>query len=374
VTVSLLSVAFNHDPSSARADAINLRHNGDLTGIQRLPEWRAGAGLGQRDSRAAYALAETAGNQITIEAQLSCDNPRTPVVDVRAVEPHPPTPPLAWLQQMFGFLVPAGPFQAWQLFLLWGALARPRPGLLGSVEAREVRFGADGRSGPLPFALRDVRMWERGVGVHAVNWRWEARESADGPWQPIATTHHTIYTILSLPTEPWMQQPFDGTNTQLPWTEVLDRACSWAQGSRTAHEAATRITRALYDLGPELIQYDCPGGGGTHYTWFEPYAVFDCTAFLRRLEGGFGWGPYVNCIDCASIVSTFANVLGADLSQSGMGSGIGAPFRTNPIRALGSPRWRTPCDWGEFGYHEVAWTGACGSDDEVVDACLEVDA
>ncbi|MBI5027121.1 MAG: hypothetical protein HZC12_10440 [Nitrospirae bacterium] len=48
--------------------------------------------------------------------------------------------------------------------------------------------------------------------------------------------------------------------------------------------------------------------------------------------------------------------------------------------AIGHTTWSTPCAawasvgwWGGFGYHEVAWKGACDVNDEVFDACLKVD-
>ncbi|MFN2169236.1 MAG: hypothetical protein ACK2U9_23625, partial [Anaerolineae bacterium] len=119
-----------------------------------------------------------------------------------------------------------------------------------------------------------------------------------------------------------------------------------------------------------LIGYDCPGGGLTHYTSLFAPNTFDCTAFLDRLRGGFGRGYYVNCVDCATIVSTFANSLGCDLWQSAM---FGErPFGLNPVLAVGSNVWQTPCGWGSFPYHEVAWKGACTAGDEVFDACLQI--
>jgi hypothetical protein len=50
----------------------------------------------------------------------------------------------------------------------------------------------------------------------------------------------------------------------------------------------------------------------------------------------------------------------------------GAWFSLNPILAIGSNVWQTACGWGGFGYHEVAWKNQCGVNDEVFDACLEV--
>jgi hypothetical protein len=124
------------------------------------------------------------------------------------------------------------------------------------------------------------------------------------------------------------------------------------------------VTRAIYDLGPMTVVYDCPGGGATHYA--SP--KLNLTAFLDRLRGGPGNGVYVNCSDCATILSTFANLLGCDWWQSRMGYS----FDLNPLLAIGSSVWQTACGWTSFNYHEVAWAGGCTEADPVCDACLQV--
>jgi hypothetical protein len=83
----------------------------------------------------------------------------------------------------------------------------------------------------------------------------------------------------------------------------------------------------------------------------------------------------VNCTDCATIVSTFANVLGCDLWQSRMGTLLPPSvvfFATNQIQSIGSARFGLPCGWPGFTYHEVAWTNGCTADDDVYDACCAV--
>jgi hypothetical protein len=77
----------------------------------------------------------------------------------------------------------------------------------------------------------------------------------------------------------------------------------------------------------------------------------------------------VNCSDCASIVSTFANALGCDLWQSRMGWFFGL----NPMLGIGSSVWQPACGWTSFSYHEVAWEGNCLAANDVYDACLQVD-
>jgi hypothetical protein len=103
--------------------------------------------------------------------------------------------------------------------------------------------------------------------------------------------------------------------------------------------------------------------GTPHYTLT---GTFDCTAFLERLRGGFGYSRLVNYSDCAAIVATFANAPGCDLWQSRM---IGAePFLLNPTLTIGSHAWLSACAVGAFVMHKVAWTNGCGEDDDVFDA------
>ena len=69
------------------------------------------------------------------------------------------------------------------------------------------------------------------------------------------------------------------------------------------------------------------------------WSSFDATHFLERLKGGLGNGIYVNCTDCATITSTFANALGADLWQSRMEPPAGSlsfGFDLNPMLGIGS--------------------------------------
>ena len=87
------------------------------------------------------------------------------------------------------------------------------------------------------------------------------------------------------------------------------------------------------------------------------------------LRGGIGQGRFVNCVDCANLVVTFANVLDYELWPSEMGANDRKPFELNPILAIGASQWKTPCDWEGFSYHVVGWKGDCEEDDEVFDAC-----
>jgi hypothetical protein len=310
------AIKFNRDTGAATHDALNIRKNASQ--FISAPEWRRFVCVNPEDSRVAYAIAPTRGNPISIEVSLSTTDPSAAFIEVR-VEHH--------------------------------------------VKARPVNF-VNGQTGFVSFEL-DLPFAHSSVHVRDVEWHWEYRLRPHHPWHHFAVTRHRLYFVLDVPTGPWKQAPFNAANTQLPWTDVLDYACRWAEGATSTDMAAALVTQSVYDLGPSIVTYDCPGGGSSHYSWPN----FDCTAFVDRLRGGIGNGVYVNCSDCATIVSTFANTLGCDLWQSRMGWG----FSLNELLAIGSNTWQTACGWSGFSYHEVAWESACTANDDVYDACLQVD-
>lgn len=349
MSVLLTAIKFNHDPSTVHNNAINLRKN--ATEFIEIPEWRTGVCVNPEDSRAAYVKKETAGNTLTIEAQFRWLGKGAKTVEIRALDPtvDPPGSPgcLGIIVRLFRWIIRA----------FFG-------NVLGEVEAKTVSFSGFGLSAFETFKLIHTRLDKVGVGIRTTTWRWQYREDG-GSWKDIETSYHRIYVLLETPNDPWQQVPYDASNTQLPWTDVLDRACAWAFMASDRDQAAAAITRNVYNLGNSVITYDCPGGGGTRYA--SPN--FDCTAFLERIDGGPGNGQYVNCSDCATFVSTFANAVGCDLWQSRMGWS----FQLNPILAIGSNTWETACGWGGFNYHEIPWKDACTEADRVYDACLQVD-
>jgi hypothetical protein len=327
VAVQLEAISFNHDPTAATEDALNIRKN--LANFVAVPEWKRGMSSTPADSLAAYAINDTRGRTITIKAKFQIPSPETLTIEVRAVG--------------------------------------PTPHVLGEAKAKQITFLPSGETDFEAFELQNVRIWSDSVGVGAfdITWTWQLRLQAADPWTDFALSRHRIYIVLDIPKSPWQQTPYDPTNTQLPWTDALDYACRWASGAIDIDGAASKVTSKVYDLGSTILEYDCPGGGSTHYAFPD----FNCTAFLERLGGGAGAGRYVNCSDCATIVSTFANILGCDLWQSRMGFG----FDLNPILGIGSSTWQTACSWPGFSYHEVAWKGTCTSSEQVFDACLQVD-
>ncbi|MDR1158304.1 MAG: hypothetical protein LBK75_08415 [Oscillospiraceae bacterium] len=85
----------------------------------------------------------------------------------------------------------------------------------------------------------------------------------------------------------------------------------------------------------------------------------------------------MNCMDCATIVATFAGALGCRVSEKRMGSG----FACNPIIAIGYDVWKPPFN-GSFSYHEVSVSEPLDTETALVpkennyrvyDACLHLD-
>lgn len=357
--IQLETIAFNHDSSAATHDAINLRKNASTW--LAVPEWRRGVSVLPEDSTAAYAVGQVGSNAVTIRASLSCTDPAINTAWVRAVDavvdPPPPTGCLGWLITLIRAIVRA----------LFG-------NVLGEVKARTVTFTA-GQSGPVSFELQYTKLAHALVGPRMTKWRWQYKLKKKGSWVDFQLTEHRIFVLVDLPTAPWQQTPYQQSNTQLPWTDVLKYACQWGLGAATQVQAASGVTRSVYQLGPAVVTYDCPGGGSSHYSWG---GGFDCSAFIDRLQGGTGNFNYVNCSDCATFVSTFANILGCDLWQSRMKDNGFTSFGLNPMLGIGSSTWEPCCHgepgWGDsFSYHEVAWTGACTVTERVYDGCLQAD-
>lgn len=315
--ITIDEIKFDSRSPDARRSIVNVRQNA----IRFLgkPRWRRTECVNPEDSRVVYALKSARSKKLTIEASFTSAFDGAGRAEVR-VQHH--------------------------------------------VKARHIRF-KNGKSGFIRFELINPLTRYGRIGVWDTEWKWEYRNKHHRGWRLIGRSCHRIYVLLNLPKAPWRQYPFTSNNTQLLWTDVLDYACRWAAGARTVRHAASLITRNVYALGPTTFTYDCRGGGNSNYS----YPDFDCTALLERLRGDIGNGQYVNCSDCAAMVSTFANALGCDLWQSKMGWN----FALNRLLAIGGSRWQTPCGWYWFQYHEVAWKNPCTATDGLFDACLQVD-
>ena len=320
----LVAISFNHDNTSLSGDAMNIRKN--FTQTVAVPEWTVGETL-PADSPAAYAIKETQGRTITIKAKFTVSSNSVTQAQVRA----------------------------------------RGGGVLGQLDPQTITL-ANGVSVPefVSFELRDHLIGADGIQVEDITWEWEFRCCGGSKWEPLATTRHRIYVVLEEPKLPWKQQP--AADTQNPWTEALDYACVWAAGQQNQVDAATAITKQI-NANVGLV-YDNVNGASKYTVW-AAVAQFELTQFLAYLTNGTGLGNIVNCTDCATITTTFSNLVGCDLHASKMGSLFG--FDLTPFRGIGSAVFGCPGFGCHFSYHEVAWTGGHGNADPIFDACLRVD-
>jgi hypothetical protein len=348
MSVILKAIKFNHDSNALTHDAITIRRN--KTETISVPEWIDGASVNAEDSLAAYAMQETSGQTITIQARFHLVNERASSFEIRAIDANKAP------RDQGGCI-------GWLIKLIYAIIQAFFGNVLGDVKTRVTNF-SNNDSGFVSFDLLNPKIWTKGVGVYFTEWQWQYRRTRKQKWTNMQMSRHKIYVILEAPKSSWNQT---ANSDQLPWTEVLDYSCNWARFAKTRDEAATKITESVYGLGPATFEYDCPGGGSSHYA---SWTTFNCTKFLEKLKGLFGNGKYINCTDCATIVTTFSNVLGCDLWSSRMQSS----FKLNPLLAIGSNTWQTACGWSGFSYHEVAWKNNCDANDEIFDACLQVDA
>lgn len=319
MNVLLKNIAFNHDPDLSKTGAFFLRRN--ETQVVPIPEWSSQCSSDPSCAPAAYVIAALPAT-LTIKASISCDDQSVTSIYIQAVES------------------PAG-----------------TTNILGRVQGIPVNL-QNGTSGLVAFQLPDARTRITNAGVRVSNIAWQWQFSIDGEnWTDFQQTHHRIYTVREMPTEPWQPKSNSSSEIHVPWTEVLDQACKWATEATDVDAAAAAVTINVFKLGETLVQYSKAAS--------YAYATFNCTKFLQLLTQGFGKGQRVNCSDCATVVSTFSNILGADLSQSTMGN----DFTTNPVRTIGSKNWKRR----NFSFHEVAWKKNFTATDRIFDACLQVD-
>jgi hypothetical protein len=348
MSVILDAIKFNHNTGSHTTDALTIRKNRyeDIS----VPEWQNGISIKPEDSPAAYAILQTTGNTITIYARFHTTGATLSTAEIRAIDP-------ALLRGYWG----------WLMRVIYFFRRFVYGNILGEVKAKGVTFNITGHTGFTSFELTRPQIARAGVGIYNIEWQWQYRSGGSRRWHNMQLSKHRIYVILETPKESWNQIP---GSDHLPWIDVLDYSCAWARGAKTKDHAATGITENVFALGNSVIEYDCPNFGDTHYC----YATnFDCTKFIERMKGGTGNGQYVNCTDIATVVTTFSNILGCELWNSKMQGPWGTGFQLNPILAIGGSVWQTACGWGAFSYHEVAWKNNCDVNDELFDACLQVD-
>lgn len=330
-------VHFNHATGSHTGDALTIRKGPGGSPVQ-APEWRRGF----TPEAAAYASAPL-GATVTIKARFS-GGPPNATRQIRGldayVEPTDPGGCLGWLVVLIIKLIRA----------VFG-------NVLGDAGAEAVMFDATGRSGLVTFTLVNHKLKTASVGIRTTEWKWQSRPGLGkgSKWTTFDTTQHRIYTVLDTPAGPWTQGA--GNDTQLPWTDALDKACAWAAGATVKDAAAAAVTRAV---NTQPLQSYTPS------TLFG-FGNYHLSSYLAALNGG---APFqLNCTDCADAVTTFANLVGCDLWEGRFFDMETRKFLTLNGNAGVEANWV----WWSWGYHEICWLGAIGQFAQVYDGCLQLD-
>ena len=194
-----------------------------------------------------------------------------------------------------------------------------------------------------------------------LRWRFEA-QSASGDWGAIpGATQHATFTVYGL-----LGNEQGTTAPQLPWIAVVDEATKTIAGKATdALGASSLLVQHIneevgltYDRASGASAYSYPTGSDG---WTGE--VFALSSFLKRT-----YGDVVNCSDCASILSTYSNMIGAKLRYCI----IGFDFPLNPIEGIGATAFGSPFDSGRLGFSYHAVTSADASA-HIYDATLAVD-
>lgn len=237
--------------------------------------------------------------------------------------------------------------------------------------------------GDILFTFPNHKAGANGITKKELSIKWQAKCDTED-WKDINTTKHTFYVILGYPTAPWgnISKKATMSKISLPWTDILDRLADKVEGIKTKEKLAEKITQMVNaDFGMKYenlggrtcYQGSMPGDNGIMWETVAITDFLDKKSLMR-----------VNCTDCASVVSTLANIYGCNLDQRIMSSdqAMEAGFYCNPILAIGwkSEGWKKPFvdeyGRGGFRYHEVAAvtdTSAKGEKgNKIYDACLKV--
>lgn len=244
-------------------------------------------------------------------------------------------------------------------------------GKLGIVQATPVDF----IQGQAVVTVKVSGFSYNAVAIDTVTWIWEY--SVDGvTWSSLGRSEHRVYLAVATPSTPW-QPRGNSQSKQISWADLLEVACHWAQGAHTTEEVVAMVTAAVNSqLG---FQYDTKSGC-SNYSDNLNVNISKLLMFINSNNGP----RVVNCSDCAAIVSTVANALGADIDAIVMSSkqffnGQLGHFACNKIQAIGfTGDWSYPFanaqgTHGGFSYHEVACDQRANSP-AIFDACLQLDA
>jgi len=277
MSISLNTITFNHDTSSAATSSLNIRRNKDFE--VPVPEYDAAIPRTPAESCAAYAKQETAAQNVFVRAVFTATGGGNPHFEVQA---------------------------------LGG-------GLLGALDPQPIDFtgGANTKTVDFPLTHRNFNA----IARQDVTWHWQFREQGNPNWQPLVSTSHRIYIVLKMPPAPWTQAL---ANKRNPWTDLLDFCCAIASGKQNAPDAAESITKNVHEAYP--LRYDIESGNA-RYGFAHTGSSFQLTNWINYvLKGNAPAAPIfcngtaeqykdswiVNCYDCAASAALMAKLVGAD--------------------------------------------------------------
>ena len=308
-------VHFNHDPSSAHADALTIKYGNTLTVT--APEWRNG-----KSYAVAYTLRAVSSTTL-IKARFSGGPPN----GTRQISVRPR-------------LLDAPPFQ-----MLFGQNA---------TQSKPVVFDHEGNSGKVDFVLESGGPQK--VGSYLLQLDWLATDA--GNTTRFGYTTHRIFVVVDTPKAPWVQGLVEPPNLSFPRVDALEFACNVAAGAVSLTMATELLMQGIYNLPNQS---------------YEPNALFvteadgdfNLTSFLKLPSGGFT----NECRGVASAVVTFANLLGDRLCPLMLYKNTGV-VDINSVRLIGS---ESTFQKTFFGRHEVAVRIGLPLDENlpVTDACLQ---
>jgi hypothetical protein len=231
--------------------------------------------------------------------------------------------------------------------------------VLQDVAATPVTFNTLGHSERVEF---QVAVSHPHIELEIARWQWKVQDVSEA--HDATITEHQIAIVLGFPRPPWSSLTPALVDTSLPWWEVLVRACAAAGGAPTLDDAAARITETVFNVW-----------GGRYYRWNsgaetfasdagESHLAFDCSRFLSLLDAiPPPAREIVDCSDIATIVSSFAAILGCPIEQLTLFRGLNCEV----LKLVGHDAWRFGLG---FPLHEVGVSVLSAADPQVWDGCL----
>ncbi len=196
--------------------------------------------------------------------------------------------------------------------------------------------------------------------------QFEYQDGAE--WLPVRGHEESTHTVYALLGESTVMTGRGDEEPYMAWVAVADAVAAKVAGSSAVeNDVLGDVVHLIFE--DEGLRYDTAAGASfyTQYPgWDFSGASLDLVAYMDRDNGSV-----VNCSDCASLVSVYANMVGCDIRYNI----IGYNFPLSYIRAIGGDAFsndpfRTGAPGG-FSYHAVTSPDGAGT---VFDATLALDA